>query len=82
MNFEMKKKVSEEAIAATQRCLRDFACLKEGGAPLCQVEHRINGEIHFVKCPSGSACHYRQPFGFGHYCTCPVRKELYANHGI
>jgi hypothetical protein len=80
---KMNKQVSGETIEATQHCLRDFACLKEGGAPHCQVEHCVNGNILFVHpCGPEAACSYRHPFGYGHYCICPVRKELYANHKI
>ncbi|MGD9612749.1 MAG: hypothetical protein AB7V22_07580 [Kiritimatiellia bacterium] len=78
----MKPHASDRAQKATRQCRKDFACLKEGGAPGCAVEHCVDGKIHFLKCLKDKVCAYPQAFGYGCLCTCPVRKELFNKHRI
>jgi hypothetical protein len=73
--------VSEETIAATQRCKKDFSCLNGKREDLCPVESCINGEVHFIKCLNKEACPYQGTFGDGAVCYCPTRKELFNKYG-
>ncbi len=74
--------VSEETIARTQRCNKDFSCLKEKREDLCQVESCVNGKVHFIKCLNKESCVYQGTLGSGIVCYCPTRKELYNKHGV
>ncbi len=74
--------VSKETIARTQRCNKNFSCLKGQRDDLCIVESCIDGEVHFIKCLNKVSCPYQGTFGAGVICYCPTRKELYNKHGV
>ena len=74
--------VSEETITRTQRCEKDFSCLKGQREDLCLVDSCVNGEVHFIKCLNKESCSYQGSFGSGFICYCPTRKELYNKHGV
>jgi hypothetical protein len=74
--------VSSEAVANTEKCSKYFECLFNNGQGACRVEDCIGSEILFVEYPDERHCGYMKPFGNSHYCTCPIRKELYINHKL
>lgn len=71
-------------IMSQTRCNNDFRCLKVGFKNLCCAKPAGGGEL--VDCSGCSCegciraephtCNYRTPFGFGYFCTCPLR--IYA----
>jgi len=74
--------VSEETIKNTQKCHKDFSCLKGQGDDHCAVDSCINGKVHFVECLEKKYCSYQTSFGYGLICHCPVRKEIYNKYGV
>jgi len=75
-------RVSEETIAETTKCEKDFSCLQGQHDDLCPIDYCVNGKVHFIKCLNGQGCSYQGSFGNGLLCHCPVRKELYNKHGV
>jgi len=78
----MKPEISDESRQAATRCAKGFACLTGDRKDLCAVETCIGEKVHFVKCLQVGNCAYQHPFGSGHFCTCPVRKELFNKYKI
>lgn len=74
--------VSEESRRETTRCEKDFTCLSGSKPDLCKVEYCVDGRVHFIKCLNQELCSYRLFFGKRAFCSCPVRKELFNNHGV
>ena len=75
--------ISKEIFKATTKCSSGFSCLSRvDKKDLCQVESVFAGKIHFVKCLHKKYCAYQRPFGYGIFCTCPIRKEIYNKYGI
>lgn len=74
--------ISEEAIKATTKCTKGMSCLTKGRKDLCKVDHRVGDKVYFIKCLCKDACSYKYPFGLGHYCTCPIRGELFDKYRI
>lgn len=68
--------ISEEAIKATTKCKKGMSCLKKDVKDLCQVDHRVGKEVYLKKCLCSTRCSYRESFGIGIYCSCPVRTEF------
>jgi hypothetical protein len=75
-------RVSEEAIAETKKCMKDFSCLTGLREGLCQVDYCVSGKVHFIKCLNEKHCPYTTTFGDGLICHCPTRKEIYNKHGV
>ncbi len=73
--------VSQEVIADTDRCPKDFACLDPGTRAVCPVEQRIM-DIIFVEPDNNFFCPYKTSFGDSYVCGCPTRQELYTAHHI
>ena len=74
--------VSSEAIGETEQCSKYFECLFNNAEGACRVEECIDGDVLFVEYPDKRHCSYMRPFGKSHYCTCPIRREIYINHEI
>ncbi len=74
--------ISDEARRATTDCKKGFSCLKAARNGVCPVERCVGGKVHFIKCLSNGYCSYRRPFGYGFFCSCPVRKELFNKYQI
>ena len=82
MDEKSRYTVSEETIADTKKCKKDFSCLSKQSEDLCQIESCINGKVHFIKCLSTASCSYQVYYGDRCICCCPTRKELYNQHGV
>lgn len=78
----MSYHVSAESQKATTGCEKGFSCLMGDRKDLCVVEACVDGKVHFIKCLNRGYCSYQQPFGMGHVCTCPTRKELFNKFKI
>ena len=75
--------ISKEILKATTKCASGFSCLRRTDKKdLCQGESVFTGKLHFVKCLYNKHCVYQRPFGYGLFCTCPIRKEIYNKYGI
>lgn len=78
----MSIEIKEDIKALAPLCKHDFACLKPGHHALCKVQDCINGKVHFIECNDQNYCVYRTSFGYGHICSCPVRKEIYNKYKL
>lgn len=79
--IEKKLEVSEDIIAAADRCRKDVACLDPEQRSVCPVEQRIM-DVIFVEPDNNFFCPYKTSFGDSYVCGCPVRQELYTTHRI
>ena len=82
LSEQLSYRVSEETLAETKKCDRDFSCQKKLLEPLCSIDYCVGGEVHFIKCMNKKSCSYRSTFGYDFICNCPTRKELYSKHGV
>lgn len=75
--------ISEDIIAATDRCPNDFSCLdpEQRSVCLCPVEQRVM-DVLFVEPNNNFFCPYKTSFGDSYVCGCPTRQELYTQHRI
>ena len=76
----MKIEISENVINATTKCEKGFSCLSDNLEPACKVEYCVSNSVYFVKCLNTANCSYKVSFGDGHFCTCPIRKEIYDKY--
>lgn len=70
----------EEIIRRTG-CPRNFECYASQLETLCRVVSFADGQM--IECMElrHEQCIFRVPFGWGHVCTCPVRKYIAAKFG-
>jgi hypothetical protein len=80
--LEKKYIISDKTINETTHCEKGFSCLTKDGYDLCSVDNCVLDTIYFIKCMCDNPCSYKDRFGFGHFCTCPVRKELHDKYRI
>jgi hypothetical protein len=78
----MALEISEESRRATTKCVKGMSCLAAVAADLCAVESCVDRKIYFVRCLHENKCAFKQSFGNWHYCTCPVRKEIFDRYNI
>ena len=73
MNLTGMQKDEIEKIMSSMDCPCDFECYKSGFENMCKAEY--NGLGDFANCleKSGTTCIFRLPFGFGIFCSCPLR---------
>jgi hypothetical protein len=80
----MKFEVPEYIVKQTTRCDNNFLCLSEEWKPCGKANRIIEGKLVSVDIdPKLSRdCHYGVPFGWGYYCLCPTRVEIYKRYKI
>jgi hypothetical protein len=84
---EEKQEDLIQKLMSQTHCDNEFRCLKSGSKKLCGA--KIVGDGQLVDCSQGNCdacirgdpekCGYRTPFGFGHFCVCPIRIYLAAH---
>jgi hypothetical protein len=69
-----RKKVEE--IVAGMQCPKDFKCTESGFEHLCRSKDF--GVENYLECleENPSACPFSLPFGYVHFCQCPLRVYL------
>jgi len=80
----MSFKVSEESIQMASSCQDNYSCLDDEERCLCPVRDAVESTKSTVifldtpkKCPAG----YNVSFGINyHFCTCPVRLEIWKRY--
>lgn len=72
--------IDKKIIGRTLNCTENCACLTDADKIICEVESNVNNELLFVKCVSQCNNKYKDSFGFGHICNCPVRKEIFRKY--
>jgi hypothetical protein len=75
--------VSQEALNQAEVCQKNFSCLSAQGGDQCEAAFSIR-PIPFLrvnKC-NNQVCPYSLDFEDKHYCTCPVRIELFKHYKI
>jgi len=76
----MDYEISESTLSQTTKCHCEFACLKKGGTPKCDVEDLIPNDGCFIKRAKSTKCEYLLSYGYSWICTCPTRSELYQRY--
>ena len=77
MNFIVDPKTVERTT-----CGENFSCLfGDKTKQLCEVEYKL-GDKHYISCQHNDFCHHQEQHKGFNQCNCPVRKEIYKNHGI
>ena len=61
----------------TPKCPRNHICLEQTDAILGKIDYCVNGKVLFVKSQSENFCPYKYDFGYSHFCTCPLRMQIY-----
>ncbi len=76
MNITASHSENIENIKLSMQCPRAFECHKSHFAQLCKV--RDLGLTDLVECMADRSnnCVFAIPFGFGHFCKCPLRVYL------
>jgi hypothetical protein len=84
--------ISDVSLKRTTKCPSNFLCLKNDTNPMCSKERSICSveipleSMIFVKgmnnCYEYSDCAYKEEYGAGHICTCPVRFEIYSRYKV
>lgn len=82
MLIPMMLEISDESRQAMTKCAKRLSCLADDVKDLCPVESCVDKKLYFVKCLNNLACAFQRRFGAGHYCTCPVRKEIFDRYRI
>jgi hypothetical protein len=59
------------------KCNSDHICLKHPEKVKCEVDYCVNNEVLFVKSDGTNACPYLHSFGYSHFCSCPLRMQIY-----
>ena len=74
MREEDRKKIEE--IMSGMQCPKDFQCAKSGFERLCKA--RDFGLKNYLECleENPPTCPFALPFGYGHFCQCPLRVYL------
>ncbi len=88
MEEELKKHI-QQLMTKTQ-CDNGFRCCKSDFKNLCKAT--IIGDGQLIDCTthdtgsclreSPKSCSHRIPFGFGHFCSCPIRIFTAKHPGI
>lgn len=74
MREEDRKKIEE--IMAGMTCAEGFNCAKSGFERLCKAKDF--GLENYLECleEPPRTCTFALPFGYGHFCLCPLRVYL------
>ena len=74
----MRDKRETEALKQlAPECPRKHICLEDTTAVNGKVDYCVNEKVLFVKQEKECYCPYLKSFGYSHYCSCPVRMQLY-----
>ena len=80
----MRFEIDEATVRRTQKCEKEFVCLKGEGGLYCKVTDIMTGtgrEAALVECPGFFLCAYRESYGETDICECPVRIEIARKYG-
>ena len=81
MTNPTKLHINEGTLKSTDRCLKNFACLKDREC-LCEISQCTNGNDLVIKYERNKPCKYKVSMGNTILCSCPTRKELYGRYNI
>ena len=71
-----------------QRAIEACFCPRAAGesltSPRCSAEQCMGSSnpVLFVNCPPGLNCKNAVTFGYGHFCNCSNRLQVYLKYGI
>jgi len=80
----MKTESSEDIDAIKKlapKCPNGISCIKTGRCgerEMCTVRRSAGDSILFLEGDLPYGCPYLLPFGYGHFCTCPIHAKLYS----
>ena len=83
--------ISDESLKRTTKCPVNFLCLTNDKNPMCYKERPMCSvevaleSMLFVEDKNNyysNNCVYKEEYGAGHLCTCPVRFEIYNRYNI
>ena len=78
----MAIQVCEEIQKKATKCKKGLSCIHNDAKNLCSAKSFINDNLLFVKCLDAKPCPYKNAFGEGHFCACPVRQEIHRKFMI
>jgi len=75
--------VSEEILKQATHCQKNLNCLTGQAGGQCKVKLTLES-VPFLKVnrANGEPCPYSFHYENSHFCTCPVRHELFHRYGI
>jgi len=84
--------ISDESLKRTTKCPSNFLCLTNDKNPMCSKERPMCSvevpleSMLFVKDKNNdyayNDCAYKEEYGSGHLCNCPVRHEIYNRYNM
>jgi hypothetical protein len=80
----MKYDVPQNIVNNTTQCDNNFLCLSEKWKPCGKANRLIEGKLVSILINQEQLrnCNYGVPFGWGYYCSCPTRVEIYKRYKI
>lgn len=80
----MDIQIDEDVKAQATKCTTSLGCQNDKDYELCRIIRPTNGSGGiFIECQEEKHCNYKSTFGYSlHFCSCPVRKEIYKKYGI
>ena len=73
-------KIDKAILHKTTDCIRNFTCLTEDKACLCEVVYSNGEDIVEIKTKPSKSCKYCVSLESASYCTCPTRVELHHRY--
>ena len=74
-----KFKISDQIVKEAKGCPSNHACL-DGNCEPCKPKTLITDGLLLVDKTRKEMCNYYHPFGYGGFCSCPVRNAIYRNY--
>jgi len=71
--------IDKDTIENACFCNKNKSCL-DNPKNLCPITADITDELIFVSKQKSPECGYYVNFGYGGFCNCPVRKEIYRKY--
>ncbi len=75
----MKVEIPDSVRQQTTRCPHGLECLENGRCgdrEICKVAYSYRENVLRLTSSDQFVCPYRMSFGYGQFCTCPVRDYL------
>jgi hypothetical protein len=69
--MEKNDETTVEEIMSSMKCPKDFACVKNGFQNVLQSKC-FAGKFFTCTGSNSYMCPYLLPFGYSHFCTCPL----------
>lgn len=71
LNKEDQKRLEE--IMGQLKCSKDYSCYRLGFKKLCKMKETAEGRLYECLEKSPDECIFSVPYGYAHFCNCPLR---------